>query len=392
VPRPGLFVSGVFLAESAFYSVVPPLLPGLARDAHMTTTDVGVLVAAYPAGVMVAAIPAIALVNRRGVRATTTIGLGLLILATLAFAWSPAALILDTARLVQGIGGAVAWAGALSWLITQASPTRRATVIGGAVGAALIGMVVGPVIGAAATWVGRGVVFSGIALVLVAMAALSPIPSQTKGPSRSPVRALLHLLSVRRAGFGNILIGVIGVINGTLASLVPLLVSRRQGTAAAIAAIFVASYLLASLWNILSGRVADRVGRLIPIAVGFAVAAAILPLLPSVGSLFPLGVATVLAGSAASGLWTPTAAMVADAADSASSGQAVAVAATNASWAAGGTIGALAVSRMADALGFSVPFILVGALCALAALGCLAMARAEGQAKASIESSIRRQM
>ena len=94
----------------------------------MTTTEVGVLVAAYPAGVMVAAIPAIALVNRRGVRATTTIGLGLLTLATFAFAWSSTPLVLDTARLVQGIGGAVAWAGALSWLITQASPNRRATV------------------------------------------------------------------------------------------------------------------------------------------------------------------------------------------------------------------------------------------------------------------------
>ncbi len=366
--RLGVFVSGVFLTESAFYSVVPPLLPGLAREAHMTTTEVGILVGAYPAGVMVAAIPAIALVNRRGVRTTTTIGLGLLILATLAFAWSSTAFLLDSARFVQGIGGAVAWAGALAWLISQASQNRRATVIGAAVGAALIGMVVGPVIGAAATWIGRAFVFSAIALVLVAMAAMIPIPAESGGDRRSPVRALVQLLTVRRAALGNVLIAVIGVVNGTLASLAPLLIARRQGTAAAIATIFVASYLLASLWNILLGRIADRVGRLVPVMVGFTLAAAIMPLLPAIGSLVVLASATVLASSAASGLWTPTAAIVSDAAGAEPSSQAVAVAATNAAWAAGGAVGAVALSRIADASGFAVPFVLVGIVCAVAAI------------------------
>jgi predicted MFS family arabinose efflux permease len=64
-----LFVGGVFLAESAFYSVVPPLLPTLVVQTHMTTAEAGVLVGAYPAGVMMAALPAIALVDRQGVLA-----------------------------------------------------------------------------------------------------------------------------------------------------------------------------------------------------------------------------------------------------------------------------------------------------------------------------------
>jgi len=388
--RLGLFVSAVFLAESAFYSVVPPLLPGLVRETHMTTTEVGILVAAYPAGVMIAAIPAIALVNRQGVRTTTTVGLSLLILATLAFAWSSLALILDAARLIQGIGGAVAWAAALAWLISEAPAARRATVIGGAVGAALIGMVVGPVIGVAAAWLGRGIVFSGIALVLAAMVVITPSSPPAGADKRNPVRAVVELLKVRRAAIGSILIAVIGVINGTLASLAPLLIARRLGSAAAIAAIFVASYLLASLWNVVLGRVADRVGRLVPVMVGFALAAGILPFLPSFSSLIPLGIATVVVGSSASGLWTPTAAMVADGAEPAPSGQAVAVSVTNASWAAGGALGAVVMSRLADSVGFSVPFLLVGTLCAVAALLCLAMLRGS-QAQVEIERSPGRQ-
>jgi MFS family permease len=384
----GAFVGTVFLAESAFYSVVPPLLPRLIAETEMTTTEVGILVAAYPAGVMLAAIPAIALVDRRGVRFATTVGLALLIIATVAFAWSSQASVLAVARFVQGIGGAVAWAGALAWLISGASSTRRATVIGGAVGAALIGMVVGPIIGAAATWIGRGAVFTGIAVVLMAMAAVTPASPESIKTRRSPIKALVRLFGARPAAIGNILVAVIGVITGTLASLAPLLVAQRGGQAAVIAAIFVSSYLVASFWNVVTGRIADRIGRLAPLTVGFALAAIVLPFLPSLAALIPLAIATVIAGSSASGLWTPTAAMVADGAAPGAADQAVAVAVTNAAWAAGGTLGALAASRIADASGFWPPFLLAGAICAVAAVGCLVMWRG-GHLQPALEGGYR---
>ena len=376
------------MAESAFYSVVPPLLPTIVSAAHMTTGEAGLLVAAYPAGVMVAALPAIALVNRRGVRATTVIGLGLLILATLAFAWGSAAPVLDLARFVQGVGGAVAWAAALAWLISEAPATRRGTVIGGAVGAALLGMVVGPTIGAAAAWVGRPAVFSAIAVVLAALALAVPTSAHTATAQENPARAVARLMRVRAAGIGTMLVGVIGVINGTLASLAPLLLSRRLGSAGTIAAVFVGSYLLASFWNAAMGRVADRVGTLTPVVAGFALGAVVLPLLPSIGSLLLLAVATVIAGSSASGLWTPTAAMVAGATDARPSNQAVAVAVTNAAWAAGGTVGAAVVSNIADSAGFGIPFLMVGLLCAGAAVVSIAvLRRAYPEQKMSDEES-----
>ncbi len=391
LPRLGVFVGGVFMAESAFYSVVPPLLPRIVAEVHMTTSEAGILVAAYPAGVMFAALPAIALVNRRGVRTTTLIGLGLLTMATLAFGWSSSAAVLDLARLVQGIGGAVAWAAALAWLISEAPAARRGTVIGGAVGAALLGMVIGPVIGAAATWIGRAFVFSGIAVVLVAMAALVPASPHGATDQRSPMRAVARLMRVRGAMIGTVLIGVIGVINGTLFSLAPLLIARHFGSAGSIATVFMASYLLASFWNVVLGRVADHLGKVIPLAAGFALGAVVLPFLPSIGSLLALSVAAVVAGSAASGLWSPTAAMVADGADASPPNQAVAVAVTNASWAAGGTIGAAAASKIAEVAGFGVPFVLVALLCAAAVVVCLATLRgSHSDAKMSLQGESRR--
>ena len=92
----------------------------------------------------------------------------------------------------------------------------------------------------------------------------------------------------------------------------PLLVTRRGGSPATIAIILASSYVLASGWNVLLGRLADRFGRQLPAVAGFAVAAVVLPLLPEVAVLSVLALATILASSMASGLWTPSAAMVTD--------------------------------------------------------------------------------
>src|SRR6202521_2777923 len=259
-----VFVGSVFAAESAFFAVVPPLVPQLVRNVHLTTTEVGILVAAYPAGVLLAAVPSMALVDRRGVRLTTVVGIGVLIAATLGFGWGTSPLLLDAARFVQGVGGAVAWAGALAWLASTTWAWRRGSVIGGALGAALIGMVVGPAIGAVASHVGRGPVFTALAVVLALLALAGPASAPASSRRRGSVQALLRLLRSRRAAFGNGLLFVIGIVGGTMSSLMPLVVAQRRGSAEVIAAIFAASYLLAAFLNIFLGRLSDRFGRVIP--------------------------------------------------------------------------------------------------------------------------------
>jgi MFS family permease len=373
--RLAFFARGVFLAESAFYAVVPPLVHGFVRDAHMTTTEVGILVAGYPAGMLVAAVPSMALVNRRGVRTTTIVGLGVLVLSTLVFAWSSNALQLDLARFVQGVGGAVAWAGALAWLTSESAAARRGAAIGGAVGSALIGMVLGPAIGAAATHVGRGAVFSLMAVVLAIIAFTGPPAPDSAFRRREWIQAFGRLFRTTSANLGNALLFVLGIVNGTVASLVPLLVARRQGDATTIAIMMAAIYLLSSSINVMTGRLSDRIGRLLPTVAGLIVAATIIPFLPTIGTLLVLAVATLIGAAVVSGLWTVSAAMVSDGADSGQSGQSVAVAFMNAASAAGAATGAIVVSRLADIAGFTVPFVFVGGLCGVAALATLVIYR-----------------
>jgi MFS family permease len=363
-----LFVGGVFAVESGFFAVVPPLIPRLIHDIHLTTTEVGVLVAAYPAGVVLGALPSIAMVDRRGVRLTALAGIGLLIVATIAFAWGTSGVVLDAARVLQGFGGAVAWAGALAWLTSTTPAARRGSVIGGAVGAALIGMVLGPAMGAVAAQAGRGPVFSGLAVVLGLLAVAAPMVAPASSRAGGSMRSLLRLVRNRQAGVGNGILAAIGVVGGTVWSLTPLLVVRLHGGPAIIAWILAGGYLLGALLNVFMGRLTDRFGRLWPTVIALVVAAPMLPLLPLFNQLAPLVITSVVMGAVVSGLWTPTAAMVTDGADPGASGHAVGVALMNAAWAAGGALGAVLMARLADISGFVLPFFLAGGLFAASAL------------------------
>ena len=378
-----VFAGAVFAVESAFYSVVPPLVPHLVRDARLSTTEVGILVAAYPAGVLLAAIPSIALVDRRGVRMATAAGIAILIVATLGFGWGQSALVLDTSRFVQGVGGAVAWTGALSWLTSTALSSRRGRIIGGAVGAALIGMVVGPAIGAFASQVGRGPVFSALAVVLVLLVLAGPSSAPAATPRRGSVQSLIKLFRSRRAVIGNGLLLVIGVVGGTLWTLVPLLVVRRAGGAGVIAAILALSYLIAAMLNVFLGRISDRFGRALPTLIGLAAAAALLPIIPNLGALSALVILCIAAQSVVAALWTPTAAMVSDGAEPSAAGQAVGVAALNGAWAAGGAVGPVLAAWLTDASGFQLPFALAGGLCAASAVVVLVAYRRRGAARSA---------
>ena len=169
------------------------------------------MVSAYPAGVLIGALPSIALVDRFGVRVATFAGLALLVLATLGFGFGTTGVVLDSARFVQGLGGAIAWAGALAWLTSTTSEVRRGAVIGGAVGTALVGTVFGPLVGALAANVGRAPVFSVLAVVLAVLGLTAPMGAPASAHARGSVRALLAILRNRRAATGNIALFVIGI-------------------------------------------------------------------------------------------------------------------------------------------------------------------------------------
>ena len=64
------------------------------------------------------------------------------------------------------------WAAGMAWLVSAAPAERRGELIGSALGAAIVGVLFGPVLGGAATVVGQEVVFSGVSVVAVGAGGL----------------------------------------------------------------------------------------------------------------------------------------------------------------------------------------------------------------------------
>ena len=155
-----LLASAVVLVDTSFYAAITPLLPDLTEEFGLSKTRRrharrGV------SGRDVRRRPARRLHGgaRRRASPTVLLGLALMTLASVAFAFAASIVVLDLARFVQGVGGAASWAGAMAWLAGAAPREKRGQMIGSAMGAAIAGALLGPVIGVAADLVGFELVF-----------------------------------------------------------------------------------------------------------------------------------------------------------------------------------------------------------------------------------------
>ncbi len=112
-------------------------------------------------------------------------GLLLLGCASLVFGFAKDVSLLDGARFIQGIAGALIWSGALTWLITAAPEEKRGSVIGTALGTAVAGALLGPALGALAASIGTEVVFSAVLVVAIGLSIARLAPAGDAG-ARAP--------------------------------------------------------------------------------------------------------------------------------------------------------------------------------------------------------------
>src|SRR4051794_12626159 len=106
-----LLASAVVLVDTSFYAAITPLLPALTDQFGLSKAGAGALAAAYPLGTFAGGLPGGWMAARVGVRPTVLLGLALMTLASVAFAFAESVVVLDAARFLQGVGGAASWAG-----------------------------------------------------------------------------------------------------------------------------------------------------------------------------------------------------------------------------------------------------------------------------------------
>lgn len=215
-------VAAIVFVDTMFFAAISPLLPYYAHHFHLAKSQAGVLAASYAAGTLVGSIPAGWLAARVGVRRTVMSGLGLMIAASLAFAFATSPGALDLARFVQGLGGAASWSAGLAWLIERAPDHRRAEMIGASLAAAIAGALLGPVLGTVAAETTPKLAFSavaalGLGLLVWTLTEPAPAPSGTAG-----LNSLVPALRDRRVLTGMWLTTLAALLYSTLSVLTPL--------------------------------------------------------------------------------------------------------------------------------------------------------------------------
>jgi MFS family permease len=375
-----LLVSAVVLVDTMFFAAVAPLLPHYSHELGLSKTAAGVLTAAYPAGTFAGALPGGWLAARWGVKPTLLLGLATLAITSLTFAFANSIVLLDAARFVQGVGGAFMWAAGMAWLVCASPAERRGEMIGSALGAAIIGVLFGPVLGGLATVIGDEVVFSGVSVLAISLACWAwTIPAAP--PEPSPGWAAVGRALARRdliAGFW--LFSLPAIFAGVLEVLVPLRLDHLGASGAAVGAIFLIAAAFEAVISPAAGKLSDRRGRLAPIRAGLAGAVVMAVLLPLPGVAVLVALALTAAVSSLGLFWAPGMALLSDASERAGLDQALAFSVANLAWALGHVTGGGAGGALADATTDALVYGLLGAACAVTLAGVVAVSRSSARA------------
>ncbi|MEO8289708.1 MAG: MFS transporter [Gaiellaceae bacterium] len=355
-------VSAIVLIETTFFSALAPLLPDYADALGLSQLRAGILSGAYAAGGLAAALPAGMLASRLGVRPTVLLGLVTMAGTTVTFGFADSEAVLDAARFGQGAGSALAGAGALSWLVAAAPRERRGEVIGIAMGAAVTGALLGPLLGAGAAHFGTEAAFTSVAALACLLglwAAATPAPP----PSGQPLRLLLGAMRDTRVVAGVWLVALPAILLGVITVLGPLSLDDQGWGATGIAAVFLLAAGIEAGVSPLLGRWSDRRGRLAPVRAALLSSAAISLLIPWITGRWAVWSIVLVASVVYGWLWVPGTALISDGAEASGLDQALAFTLFNMAWAPGNVIGAIMSGAIADAGGDGPAYLFVAALC-----------------------------
>ena len=358
------FVCVVVVVDTVLYTALTPLLPHFEHTYDLSKGGAGLLVASYGIGVLAGAVPGGVIAARRGARAAVLGGLVLVTVASVGVSVADSFETLVAARLAQGFGSSLTWAGGLAWLALASPRERRGQAMGTAMGAAVFGAFLGPVVGAAASVIGVRAAFATIAGIeaLLAIAALRLEPSP---PERQPFWTFAIAARDREFLLGLWLMTIPALLFGTLAVLAPLALDDRGVGAIGIGAVWVGAAAIETVINPWLGRVSDRLGPARPARIALAGSTAVclgLAVTQSAWALVPLILAAALTWGA---LYSPALTMLSHAAEHVGLAQGLSFGVMNAAWAVGNAIGPAGGGGLAELTRDAVPYLIGAGVCAV---------------------------
>lgn len=360
-----LLASAMIFIDVAFFAAIAPLLPEYVDQLGLSKAEAGILSAAYAAGTLLGSLPAGFVASRMGPRKTVIHGLLLLGLASLVFGFADQILLLDAARFIQGIAGALIWSGALTWLITTAPEEKRGSIIGTALGTAVAGALLGPALGAIAGSIGTEPVFSSVLVITVLLAIAASRLPETRAPETQTLGEVMATLVSRPVLEAAAFVAVPSVMFGAIEVLVPLRIDSFGGSHGVIAAGFIAGAALEAVLAPMAGRISDRVGRRLPYVSGLAVCAVAMVAIATVTTLAGVLAGLIVTSLGAGLCFAPALTLISDTAEASSLHQGFAAGLSNMAWASGQVIGGIGGGVVASLTGYAAPSLAIALLLAL---------------------------
>jgi MFS family permease len=354
-----LLASAMVFLDLTFFTAIAPLLPTYQHDLGLSTTQAGILSAAYAVGTLVASLPAGYVASRFGPRRTVISGLLAFALSTLAFGFLESAWPLDAARFIQGIASALLWSGALTWLINSYPEDKRGQVIGSALGTAVAGSLLGPVLGSLAASIGTEIVFGAVFVVALGLAWLAWLEPDTDVGDNQPLREVLGCLVDRDLIEAAIFVSSPSLMFGAIDVLLPLRINTLGGGHVLIAGAFIGGAAIESVLSPIAGRLSDKVGRRAPYVLGMVICAVAMLVFAAAGALEVVVLSLLLTSLGAGLCYTPAMTLISDAAEESGLHQGYAVGVTNMAWAAAQAVGGIAGAAVAGVTGDAAPSIAI---------------------------------
>lgn len=370
IPRTIWVLVGAAFIIALGYGLIAPVLPQFAGSFGVSMAAAGAVISIFALARLLGAPGAGWLVDRLGSRPIYLTGLLIVAGATFLVAFVNAYWQILALRFIAGFGSTMFTLSAQALIVRVTHPSIRGRANALYASAFLVGNVVGPIIGAALSFLGfrAPFVIYGLAVAGAAVAVgglTQPRPGSEPLPAAKPkmrVRQAWQTSTYKAllaAGFTN------GFVNmGSRVAILPLFaaaVFERGGAAAGLALTAFAFGMAVTLQ--FSGRLADSLGRRPMVAAGLATSGVFTALLGGATSFWPLVLLSAAAGIGA-GLMSPaTQATLADIIGNERSGGTV-LSTYQMTQDAGSILAPVLLGAVAEAAGFQAAFGVCGAVCA----------------------------
>ena len=303
-------------------SMVSPILPTYAESFQVSYTLVGFVVSAFAITRMVLDIPAGLLSKRFDKKKIMISGLLILSTSSIVAGLAPNYIILVIARMIEGAGSALYVTTATVFLVQISGEEKRGQYMSLYMGLLLLGAIFGPTFGGvlADIYDIRAPFFAYAVITGLAIIPTLALPKLTNSGNvssslkvREIVRDMRQVLS--SPSFLLITFAVFTMFflrTGVRSTLIPLFAANNLSfDSSAIGLILTIGGITSALTIVPMGRISDRIGRKIPLALCLVLSAGITLLIPFSTDLLTLSIAVAIYGGVV-GLSGPGAAYVSD--------------------------------------------------------------------------------